>query len=83
MWVTFARSGITVPWNESSENLLEFAEMHGIAISSGCRYGDCGTCMTRIVSGSVEYLHEVGATPDAHSCLLCSCRPSEDLVLDS
>jgi uncharacterized protein len=81
--VTFARSGKTVPWTTEANTLLEFAEEHGIDISFGCRYGDCGTCMTRLVRGSVQYLHPTGAHPDLGTCLPCSCRPDTDIELDA
>ena len=80
--VTFARSGKTAPWNSEAETLLEFAESLGVDISSGCRYGDCGTCMTRLIRGTVQYLHTTGVQPDPGTCLPCSCRPETDIELD-
>jgi hypothetical protein len=81
--VTFLRTGITVPWTGSSGTLLEFAEAHGVYMDYGCRYGDCATCLTSLVSGKVAYLHPVGATPDPGACLPCSCRPLTSVVLDA
>jgi ferredoxin-NADP reductase len=81
--VTFARSGKTALWSEEANTLLEFAEAHGVDISFGCRYGDCGTCMTRLIRGTVEYLHPTGASPDPGCCLPCSCKPETDVVLDA
>lgn len=81
--VTFARSGKTVSWTRDANTLLEFAEGHGIDISSGCRYGDCGTCMTRLIRGTVKYLHPTGAQPDPGTCLPCSCRPETDVELEA
>jgi uncharacterized protein len=81
--VTFTRSGKTAPWTNEANTLLEFAETLGVDINFGCRYGDCGTCMTRLVRGTVQYLHPTGAHPDSGTCLPCSCRPDTDIELDA
>lgn len=80
--VTFLRSGVTVPWSDKSRTLLELAESNGVEIEFGCRYGDCATCTTPLVSGSVTYLHPTGAQPDSGACLPCCCRPANSVVLD-
>jgi ferredoxin len=81
--VTFARSQISVPWTGEVQSLLEFSEINGVDISSGCLYGDCGTCMTRLLEGRVKYLHATGVRPDSGCCLPCSCRPESSVVLDA
>jgi ferredoxin-NADP reductase len=81
--VTFARSGVNVPWTGETPTLLQLAESNGVEISSGCQYGDCGTCMTRLLEGKVQYLHPTGARPDPGFCLPCSCRPDGSVVLDA
>jgi ferredoxin-NADP reductase len=81
--VTFARSGKTVRWEPSSENLLTFAEAQGVKIDSGCRAGGCGSCGVAVKSGDVTYLKKPDTTPDAGTCLTCVCRPKNDLVLDA
>jgi ferredoxin-NADP reductase len=81
--VTFSRSEVSVPWTGEVQTLLQLAEMNGVDISSGCQYGDCGTCMTRVLEGTVQYLHPTGARPDAGTCLPCSCRPEGSVVLDA
>lgn len=80
--VTFSKSGKTVKWN-GSVTLLELAEESGIEIAYGCRYGDCGTCMTPLLEGSVVYLHETVVQPDPGTCLPCSCQPETAIVLDA
>ncbi len=79
--VTFAFSDETHAWTADDTNLLKFAEKHGVEISSGCQYGDCGTCLTDLLSGEVEYLHETGVKPEPNTCLPCSCRPKTSVVL--
>jgi ferredoxin len=80
--VTFQRSGISATWSDSVESLLELAELQGVDISYGCRFGDCGTCMTRILSGSVVYEYPTGTTPDPDFCLPCCSKPLTSIVLD-
>jgi ferredoxin-NADP reductase len=80
--VVFARTGKTVPWDGSSPSILTLAESVGVEISSGCLYGDCGTCMTRVLAGEVVYNHPTGIEPSPGTCLPCSCRPKGLVVLD-
>jgi ferredoxin len=55
--VTFEDIGITVTV-PAGTRLIEVSEKVGAGITYGCREGECGTCMTRIVSG-----HEHLAAP--------------------
>jgi ferredoxin-NADP reductase len=81
--VTFAKSGKTCPWKPNGHSLLEFAEAQGVAIDSGCRAGNCGTCLTAVKSGEVCYTVDHGAKPEAGSCLVCISVPKSSLVLDA
>ncbi len=81
--VVFAKSGKTLSWDKSVESLLEFAEKAGIAIDSGCRSGSCGTCLTAIKSGEVEYRTTPGEKPEVGSCLPCISIPKGNIVLDA
>lgn len=81
--IRFNRSGRTLVWDGQDANLLEFAERHGVAVDSGCRSGGCGSCETRLASGTVHY-----ASPPDHDlapghCLMCVGRPSSALVLEA
>jgi len=62
---------------------LELAEKNGVQIDSGCRAGNCGTCLVALKSGEVNYLHEPGVTVEAGSCLTCIALPKTALVLDA
>jgi len=79
--VTFSRSGVRFAWDPSAGSLLEFAEARGIAVSSGCRAGSCGSCQTRLESGAVEYSQQPDAEVDPGHCLLCISTPQGDLTL--
>jgi ferredoxin-NADP reductase len=81
--VTFAKSGVSAQWDPVLENLLEFAEDQGVEIASGCRAGNCGTCVIAVKSGAVAYQTEPGVDPDEGSCLTCIAIPEGDLILDA
>lgn len=81
--IAFAKSGKTVLWTNEAATLLELAEMNGIVLSFGCRYGDCGTCLTRLLKGRVKYLHPTDVHPDPGTCLPCSCKPETPIELDA
>jgi choline monooxygenase len=74
--VRFAKSAITADWSREKGTLLEFAESVGIAPAFGCRSGICGTCVTRIESGAVEYIEEPLAPHGEGEILLCCSVPS-------
>ncbi len=81
--VTFAKSGKKFGWNSISENLLDFALSNGVQVESGCRAGNCGTCVVAIKSGEVSYVTEHGADLDEGTCLMCIAKPDGDIVLDA
>jgi len=81
--VTFAKSGKTIPWDPKMNSLLDFAEANGINMDSGCRGGNCGSCLTAVTKGSVNYISEPGSEPEAGSCLTCISVPKEKLTLDA
>lgn len=80
--VTFAKSGKTIRWNQNSGTLLELAQTCGITLESGCRVGQCESCIQSVLSGSVTYLFELPFDEKDH-CLTCQAYPSSDLVLDA
>jgi ferredoxin len=48
--VTFEDIGVTVSV-PAGTRLIEISEKVGAGITYGCREGECGTCMMKIVSG--------------------------------
>jgi ferredoxin-NADP reductase/MOSC domain-containing protein YiiM/ferredoxin len=80
--VTFARSGLTVPWSEEYPSLLEFAEACDVPTRWSCRTGVCHTCVTPVLSGRVRYDPDPLEPPAAGEVLVCCARPREDVVLD-
>lgn len=80
--IRLSRTGRTLVWNAQDANLLDFVERQGVSVESGCRTGSCGSCETKLVSGTVNYADK----PDYHitqgHCLLCVGKPQSALVLD-
>ena len=81
--VSFAKSGQQAAWDPGMGSLLEFAENHGVAVSSGCRAGACGSCQTPIRSGEVVYAQAPDFDPEPGSCLLCVCTPKTAVTLEA
>ncbi|NQD35768.1 FHA domain-containing protein [Permianibacter sp. IMCC34836] len=81
--VTFARSKKTMRWSASDGSLLEACERNGIALDSGCRAGNCGTCQVALVSGKVSYSSQHDVTPESGSCLACIATPDSDITVDA
>ncbi len=82
--VCFKKSDKTVVWDASFDNLLEFAEAHGVKIDNDCRAGQLGCCKTAILNGAIEYTNEPAYDEcEDGTCLVCSCVPSGSLELDA
>jgi uncharacterized protein len=81
--IEFKKSGKTLLWDSKAESLLDFAEENQIPIDSGCRAGNCGTCITAITAGEVELIGESGSVTEAGSCLTCISVPKNNLTLDA
>lgn len=79
--VTFTQSGKSCQWDPNADSLLDFAEMNDVPMDFGCRAGNCGTCLTAIRSGDVEYTTEPGYEIEEGSCLTCICIPKGPLEL--
>jgi ferredoxin-NADP reductase/MOSC domain-containing protein YiiM/ferredoxin len=80
--VSFARSGLVVPWSPSFGSLLELAEACDVPVKWSCRTGVCHSCESGLVSGLVEYGPEPLDPPAAGSLLICCSRPAGDVIVD-
>jgi ferredoxin-NADP reductase len=70
----------------AGSTLLEVAEKNGVQIPYGCRQGVCGTCATRVLSGTVPMDVEFGLTAEqkiAGYVLACVGRPEGTVVLSA
>lgn len=81
--VTFRKSACSLPWDGTHDTLLDLAEQAGIVIASGCRAGNCGTCVVAMQWGEVDYIQPPGSPPEARTCLTCIARPKGDVVLEA
>lgn len=61
--VTFSISGISAPL-PANETVLEAAEEAGVEIPYACRVGECGVCVTKLLSGEVTMDVETGLAPE-------------------
>ncbi len=80
--VTFARSGLTAAWSDSFSSLLELAEACDVPTQWSCRTGVCHTCATAVLSGEASYETPPLEAPGDDELLICSARPTADLVMD-
>jgi ferredoxin len=81
--IIFLASGRQLIWVPSYDNLLDLAEANGVAIESGCRAGNCGTCAIPVKSGTVIYPSPPDLEPEAGMCLPCVCLPAGPVELDA
>ena len=80
--VTFSRSNLTLPWDPSYGNLLEFAEACDVPVSFGCRIGVCHYCETGLLTGAVSYATAPLEPPDGEHVLLCCSQPTGEVTLE-
>ncbi|MCZ4271257.1 2Fe-2S iron-sulfur cluster-binding protein [Maritalea porphyrae] len=80
--VKFGKSGIEVAWDPSLENLLDFAEEHGLMPDFSCRAGTCDSCKTKLLSGETEYISEPMERPAGDDILICCSAPTKNITLD-
>ncbi|MEU2774460.1 MOSC and FAD-binding oxidoreductase domain-containing protein [Streptomyces sp. NPDC007162] len=80
--VSFARSALTVAWNDDRSSLLELAEACDVPVQWSCRTGVCHTCELALMSGAVDYSPDPVEPPGEGNILVCCSRPAQDVVLD-
>ncbi|WP_455925845.1 FAD-binding oxidoreductase [Pseudomonas putida] len=86
--VYFNASATEARWTPGDGSLLELAERRGLNPEFSCRGGSCGTCSTRLISGSVHYPTPPAQMPAAGRVLICCAVPgqseegAQSLVLD-
>jgi ferredoxin-NADP reductase len=80
--VTFARSGLSVPFSSARRSLLELADACDVPVRYACRTGVCHTCVTPLLSGDVGYRPDPLEQPAGGQVLICCAQPRTDIVLD-
>lgn len=70
---------------QADQTVLSCAKKAGVRIPSSCANGICGTCKSKLLSGSVDMKHNGGVRQreiDAGFFLPCCSRPLSDLVIE-
>jgi ferredoxin-NADP reductase len=80
--VSFARSGVTVPWDTRFKSILELAEACDVPVRWSCRTGVCHTCECGILDGRVRYAPEPLDQPASGNALICCATPESPIELD-
>jgi ferredoxin-NADP reductase len=80
--VTFARSGLSVPWHQDYASLLELAEACDVPTRWSCRTGVSHNCESGLLAGTVSYLPDPVEDPAVGNVLICCARPRGELALD-
>ncbi|RMR03596.1 Molybdopterin oxidoreductase [Pseudomonas savastanoi pv. glycinea] len=70
--VKFAKSGGELTWKPGAGSLLDQLNGVGRSVSSGCRSGQCESCILPLISGKVVYPEGCVSVPD-DQCLPCVC----------
>ena len=80
--ITFARSHLTVTWDDRYPSLLDFAEACDVPVGFGCRNGTCHNCESGLLAGTVSYGPDPLEPPPEGQILVCCSRPTSELTLD-
>jgi ferredoxin-NADP reductase/MOSC domain-containing protein YiiM len=80
--VTFTRSGLTVPWSDGYNSLLEFAEACAVPVRWACRTGVCHNCESALIGGQVRYSLAPLTPPADGNVLICCSTPVSEVQLD-
>lgn len=82
--IDFARTGQRIVCPPGT-TVLAASRAAGIRLPSACAKGVCGTCKSKLLSGTVEMHHGGGIRQreiDAGMALLCCATPTSDLVIE-
>jgi ferredoxin-NADP reductase len=80
--ISFARSGLSVPWDSRFLSLLELAEACDVPVRWACRTGVCHTCECALIGGAVNYRPDPLEPPAEGNLLICCSQPSSELEID-
>ncbi|WP_216905763.1 MOSC and FAD-binding oxidoreductase domain-containing protein [Nocardia noduli] len=80
--VTFARSGLSVPYPDDEHSVLDLADACDVPSRWSCRTGVCHTCTTTLLAGAITYRPTPLEAPPDGEVLICCARPETDIVLD-
>jgi ferredoxin-NADP reductase/predicted pyridoxine 5'-phosphate oxidase superfamily flavin-nucleotide-binding protein len=76
--VLFMKSAKEARWMpDGGTSLLELAEQRGLSPEFSCRNGTCGTCRTKVLSGTVTYAQKPAMEVEADETLICCAFPAQ------
>nr|WP_283844130.1 iron-sulfur cluster-binding domain-containing protein [Bradyrhizobium sp. BR 10289] len=79
--IVLRKSKTSFAWQPEAGSLLDQIERHGVAAASGCRSGQCESCLVRLLDGAV--IHPSTSTEiRKDQCLPCVAVPISSLVID-
>ncbi|MEO9593878.1 FAD-binding oxidoreductase [Rhodopirellula bahusiensis] len=81
--VTFRTSEKNAAFESEMEGLLDVAESLDVDVDSGCRSGDCGACVRRLLSGEVRYAEPPECDVEEGEAVLCVAKPVSEVVVDA
>ena len=81
--VTFARSGVSVPWTRGAFSILSLAERRGLRLMNSCRTGLCNVCVCRLDAGKVSYAVEPIESPPEGEVMICCARPTTSVMVNA
>ncbi|MFG0263597.1 MAG: FAD-binding oxidoreductase [Rhodopirellula sp. JB055] len=81
--VTFQNSKKSASFEAGMDGLLDVAESLDVEVDSGCRSGDCGACVCRLVSGQVKYAESPECDVEDDEVVLCVAKPVSEVVIDA
>lgn len=82
--VQFSKQGKSIQVR-ADQSVLSCAKKSGVRLPSSCANGICGTCKSKLTSGSVDMKHGGGIRQreiDAGFFLPCCSKPLSDLVIE-
>ena len=69
---------------ETSESILDAATKKNIYLEYSCKDGRCGSCSSRLISGTTEIIQNEIFDSDAEDMILTCCRKAiSDIEIDS
>jgi anaerobic selenocysteine-containing dehydrogenase/ferredoxin-NADP reductase len=77
--ITIAATRESFTWRTASRSILEAALAAGVLLPSGCRVGQCESCVVKVLDGRFAHLTDFDGEP--HQCLTCQAVPLSDLVI--
>jgi ferredoxin-NADP reductase/MOSC domain-containing protein YiiM len=80
--VTFSRSGLAVRFGSTWNNVLDLADACDVPTRWSCRTGVCHTCVTPLLTGTIDYDPDPLEPPTDGQILICCAQPTSDIVLD-